>query len=346
MKKALLLIIVTAILLSACASNPPAAKQPPDQITLLMNFTIDGQHAPFYVARDKGFFAEQNIEIKEILKGVGSNDTVSKIIAGSADVGFAHTVPIVQAIGEDQPVKIVMGFYPGELCALYTRAKGANVQTVQDLAKIAKTGKYGGPPADLCYQMLIGVGDAAGVDLRGIQLVNVTADARIALLAKGDIDMAGTYYTGITAFRKGLEQAGEQLVIMRMDQYVQVYGNSIVVNTKMIKEKPDLVQRVVTAILKGLQYTVDHPDEAEQLMMKNQPQLDKEFNHESLQAMVTQAIWDETTKSKGLGMIDEAKMTNTITTIGKYWPLKRVPKASEVYTNDYVLQAQKVLNKK
>ncbi len=341
MKRALLLVAVFALL---AASGRPAWAAGPDRITLLMNWTIDGQHAPFYVARDKGFFKEQNIEVKEILRGSGSNDTVSKIIAGSADVGFAHTVPIIQALAADQPVKIVMGFYPGELCALYTRAKGANVKTPADLAKL-KAGKYGGPPADLCYQMLLAVGDATNTDVKNIQLVNVTPDARVALLARGGIDMAGTYYTGITAFRKGLEQAGEQLVIMRMDRYVQVYGNSIIVNTKMMKEKPDLVGRIVTATLKGLKYTVDHPAEAEQIMVKNQPQLDREFNYDSLQAMVKEAIWDETTRTKGLGMIDEAKMEKTIQTINKYWPLKRVPRASEAYTNDYVLQAQKTLGK-
>ena len=339
-----LLAMVAFIFLAPIDVSAQGAKKEPDRITLLMNWTIDGQHAPFYVARDKGYFKEQNIEVKEILRGSGSNDTVSKIIAGSADVGFAHTVPIVQAVAADQPVKIVMGFYPGELCALYTRAKGANVRTIQDLAKL-KVGKYGGPPADICYQMLVAAGDATNTDVKGIQLVNVTPDARVALLATGGIDMAGTYYTGITAFRKGLQQAGEQLVVMRMDRYVQAYGNSIIVNTKMIKEKPDLVQRVVAAILKGLKYTVEHPAEAEQMMMKNQPQLDRDFNHDSLEAMVKEAIWDETTKAKGLGMIDEAKMSKTIETIGKYWSLKRVPKAGEVYTNDYLLQAQKTVGK-
>ena len=315
-----------------------------DKITILLNWTIDGQHAPFFVAWNKGFFSEKDIEVKQIFRGQGSNDTVSKIIAGSADFGFAHTIPIIQAIGANQPAKIIMGFYTGELCQLYTTADNANVRSVDDLAKL-KSAKYGGPPADLCYQMIQAISEATGKDLSNIELVNVAPDARIALLARGQIDMAGTYYTGETAFRKGVEQAGKKLVTMRYDQYIQVYGNSVLVNTKLLKQNPDLVQRFITALLKGLKFTVDNPGEAEKIVLKYQPQLDKDFNHDSLQALVESAIWDETTKSKGLGIIDTAKMQNTIDTIAKYWKLERKPSAQESFTNEFVINAQKELGK-
>jgi NitT/TauT family transport system substrate-binding protein len=237
-----------------------------------------------------------------------------------------------------------MGFYTGELCQLYTTEDNANVSSVDDLAKL-KSAKYGGPPADLCYQMIKAISEATGKDLSNIELVNVTPDARIALLARGQIDMAGTYYTGETAFRKGVEQAGKKLVTMRYDQYLQVYGNSVLVNTKLLKQNPDLVQRFITALLKGLKYTVKNPSEAEQIVLKYQPQLDKDFNHDSLAALVESAIWDETTKSKGLGIIDTAKMQNTIDTIEKYWKLERKPTAQESFTNEFVIKAQKELGK-
>jgi putative hydroxymethylpyrimidine transport system substrate-binding protein len=38
-----------------------------DKITILLNWTIDGQHAPFFVAWNKGFFSEKGIEVKQIL---------------------------------------------------------------------------------------------------------------------------------------------------------------------------------------------------------------------------------------------------------------------------------------
>jgi NitT/TauT family transport system substrate-binding protein len=334
-------IVLFAMVLGGFCPNVEAKA---DKITILMNWTIDGQHAPFFVAWNKGFFAAKNIEVQEIFRGQGSNDTVSKIITGSADFGFAHSIPIIQAIAANQPVKIVMGFYTDELCQLYTTEDNANVRTIEDLARL-KNAKYGGPPSDLCYQMLEAISEATGKDLSNIKLVNVTPDARIALLARGQIDMAGTYYTGETAFRKGVEQAGKKLVTMRYDKYIQVYGNVMLVNTKLLKENSDLVQRFVTALLRGLKYTVDNPGEAEQIMLKYQAQLDKSFNHDSLTAMVKYAIWDETTKSKGVGMIDAAKMNNTIKTIAKFWKLERVPTAEESFTNQFVLTAQKELGK-
>jgi len=95
----------------------------------------------------------------------------------------------------------------------------------------------------------------------------------------------------------------------------------------------------------GLKYTVENPSDAEQIMLKYQPQLDKDFNHDSLMAMVKYAIWDETTKSKGLGVLDVAKMQNTINTIAKYWKLERIPRAEVSFTNEFILAAHKELAK-
>jgi len=337
-------ILAMVILTLFFPSHSQAAEARPNNVTILLNWTIDGQHAPFFVAWNKGFFSKKNIEVQQIFRGQGSNDTVSKIIAGSADFGFAHTIPIIQAIAANQPVKIVMGFYTGELCELYTTADNANVRTVDDLANL-KSAKYGGPPSDLCYQMLPAIAESTGKDLSKIQLINMAPDARIALLARGQIDMAGTYYTGETAFRKGVEQAGKKLVTMRYDQYVQFYGNSMIVHSKLLNQNPDLVQRFVSALLMGLKYTVENPSDAEQIMLKYQPQLDKDFNHDSLMAMVKYAIWDETTKSKGLGVLDVAKMQNTINTIAKYWKLERIPRAEVSFTNEFILAAHKELAK-
>jgi len=339
MKKLRFLFLVILIFaLTSCSQEVIETSKAPDKVTILMNWTIDGQHAPFFVAKEKGFFEEQNIEAEEILRGNGSADTVTKVITGAADFGFAHTQPIIQAVAANQPVKIIMGFYTGELCMLYSTKSGANIQSVEDLAKL-ENGKFGGPPADICWTTLLAVGDTTGTDLSNIELTNVTADARIALLATGEIDMAGTYYTGVTAFRKGVEQAGEELVTMRYDEYLSVYGNSVIANTILIEQNPDLVQRFVTALLQGLEYTVDNPAEAEQIVLKYQPQLDTEFNHDSLDLMVNSAIWDETTREEGLGIIDSLKMKDTIDTVAKYWEVERIPDVDEVFTNEYILNA-------
>ena len=47
-------------------------------------------------------------------------------------------------------------------------------------------------------------------------------------------------------------------------------------------------------------------------------------------------MWDPTTKSKGLGVLDAAKMAATIDLTAKYWTLPRRPAPSEIYTNEFI----------
>jgi hypothetical protein len=47
-------------------------------------------------------------------------------------------------------------------------------------------------------------------------------------------------------------------------------------------------------------------------------------------------VWDPTTKSKGLGVLDAAKMAATIELAAKHWTLTRKPAPSEIYTNDFI----------
>src|SRR3954468_10060426 len=90
-----------------------------EKIVLLMNFTIQGDHGPFFVAKEKGYFKQAGLDV-DIQRGFGSADTVKKIVAGAADVGFADPVPLIQAVAEGQQVKAIMGGYMMEPCALYS----------------------------------------------------------------------------------------------------------------------------------------------------------------------------------------------------------------------------------
>ena len=46
-----------------------------EKIVVLMNFTIQGDHGPFYMAKDRGYFKEAGLDV-DIQRGFGSGDTV------------------------------------------------------------------------------------------------------------------------------------------------------------------------------------------------------------------------------------------------------------------------------
>ena len=59
--------------------------QTKDAVTVQLDWVVRGNHAPFFVARDKGYFAEQGIDAGTIRKGTGSTDALRLVANGNAD---------------------------------------------------------------------------------------------------------------------------------------------------------------------------------------------------------------------------------------------------------------------
>ena len=62
-----------------------------------------------------------------------------------------------------------------------------------------------------------------------------------------------------------LRAQGFDVTELRVADYVQLASNGILASEKVIAEDPELVKAFVGAFLKGLQYTIENPDEAYEL---------------------------------------------------------------------------------
>ena len=79
MKKLTLLLAASALSLSAMAANAA------DKVTLQLKWVTQAQFAGYYVAKDKGFYKEEGIEIE--IKPGGPDIAPAQVLAGGgADV--------------------------------------------------------------------------------------------------------------------------------------------------------------------------------------------------------------------------------------------------------------------
>jgi len=306
-----------------------------DKVTIVLDFTISGYHAPFFVAQDKGYFAEQGLEVS-ISRGYGSGDTVKKLAAGVADVGFNHPAPLIIANADGGNLRSVMGYLNQEMCATYSAVEYGNVRTPKDIE--GKT--WGGPPGDVCTIMLTALAEKTGFDLGKVKMQQMDAPQRLPMLATGQIGVTGSFFDKDILFKKALEQAGKRMVTFRYAQYMAMYSNGVTVTQTTIDKRPEMVGKVVIALLKGFKATVAQPGEAAAIVAKLHPEIDKEYIRASVDTLL-EAMWDETSKSKGIGIFDEKKMQDTRDTVVKYWKLKTEPPLAQVYTNRFIEAAHK-----
>jgi NitT/TauT family transport system substrate-binding protein len=311
------------------------AGQAADKVTIVLDFTISGYHAPFFVAQDKGYFAEQGLDVS-ISRGYGSGDTVKKLASGVADVGFNHPAPLIIANADGGNLRAVMGYLNQEMCATYSAVEHANVRTPKDIeGKI-----WGGPPGDVCTIMLTALAEKAGFDLSKVKMQQMDAPQRLPMLATGQIGVTGSFFDKDILFRKALEQAGKKMATFRYSQYMSMYSNGITVTQTTIDKRPEMVGKVVIALLKGFKATMANPNEAAAIITKLHPELDKEYIRASVDTLL-EGMWDETTKSKGIGLLDAKKMQDTRDTVVKYWKLKTEPPLDQIYTNRFIEAAHK-----
>src|SRR5262245_20951761 len=97
---------------SAPATAAPGAKAPDtlESVTVLLDWFPDGYHAPFYVAREKGYYREAGLEV-DIKEGRGSGTVAQLVGTKTATFGFAEGGAMAKGVATGIPVKMVAGVF-------------------------------------------------------------------------------------------------------------------------------------------------------------------------------------------------------------------------------------------
>ncbi len=75
-----------------------------DQVSVQLDWVVRGNHAMFFVAKEKGYFAQNGIEVTEIRKGTGSPDAMRLVANGNAEFGFGDLPTLAVARSQNVPV--------------------------------------------------------------------------------------------------------------------------------------------------------------------------------------------------------------------------------------------------
>ena len=81
---------------TVAAIGSVAAAQAADTVTFQLDWLPGGDKAPVYVCIEKGFCAEEGIEVK-VEPGRGSSEAITKLATGVSDIGSADIGALMAA---------------------------------------------------------------------------------------------------------------------------------------------------------------------------------------------------------------------------------------------------------
>jgi NitT/TauT family transport system substrate-binding protein len=343
MNKALRLILNPLLCLAIAAlascspvlSPPKGSPQPtatptlpaPDKITLAMGFIPNVQFAPFYVAEDKGHFAEENIEV-EFDYGM-ETDLLKLVGAGELQFAVASGDQVILARAQGLPVVYVLNWYRRfPVCVVSLKEKG--ISEAKDLV-----GKRVGTPATegasyIGWRALL---HAKGIEEAEVNL-QVIGYTQVASLTENRVDAAVCYAMNEPV---QLSQAGYPIDVIYVADYANLVSNGLITNEQTIAEQPELVQGLVRAVLRGLRYTIENPDEAFAICKKYVPEI--AGDNEALQkAVLVESIkfW----RGERLGHSDRAAWEESQRFMRQIGLVDAEVDMETLFTNQFVVEPQ------
>ncbi len=311
-------------LLALFAVPATAAAQPPYRLKLPMVVSYD-LNLPALVAYANGYFGEEGVEVTDFV--IGSGGTLrTAMIAKEFDLGlfaFVH-VPIARIAGS--PWKAVMSMHDLEIFSLVVRNELKDkVKSVGDLRGM-KVG-FSTPGAGSWYMGSLFLKKAGLDPERDVQYVSLGGDVGViyTALKTGKVDAFAAWEPITTRVIE--EGVAYPLVrIWDRDDHKKLVGEkalALVLATRedVIKEKPDLVRRVVQAHKKGLQFIRSRTTaELVDVMLKN-PKTAEQFR--GLDRALIAKILDRVKPGFGDGCLSRAGFATEMDLAVEYKLVKR-----------------------
>src|SRR5260370_18817123 len=110
---------------------------------------------------------------------------------------------------------------------------------------------------------------------------------------------------------------------------MKLYGNVIVVNSKLAAEKPETLKAFLDPFTRSLKETVRGPAEAAESILKRDDAARKEVELERLRMAIRENIITPEVREDGVGAIETVRLEQSIDQIGLVYNFKAKPKTAD-----------------
>jgi len=298
------------IVLAAAMSVAAGAAMAADKLALQLKWVTQAQFAGYYVAKDKGFYKEENLDV-EIKPGGPDIAPVQVLAGGGADV-VLDWMPSALA-SREKGVALVNIAQPFKTSGMMlTCRKDSGISSPADFkGKTLGVWFFGNEYPFLSWMSQLGIATDGSAD--GVKVLKQGFNVDPILQKQADCVSTMTYNEYWQIIDAGLSE--DDLVVFKYeDQGVATLEDGIYVLEDKLKDPAfeDKMVRFVRASMKGWKFAEANPDEAADIVLENDASGAQTEKH---QKRMMREIAKLTAGSNGA--LDEADFKRTVATLLK-----------------------------
>jgi NitT/TauT family transport system substrate-binding protein len=313
---------LAAFLKTERVKKEQASKKPNlTKVKIAMGYIPNVQFAPFYVALDKGYFTQEGLEINFDYNW--ETDIIALLAKNELQFGIGSGDQVILAREKGLPVVDFFNWYQRFPVCITSLAKN----------KISK-------PVDL-------IGKTVGTPaVYGASYIGWQAFLRQNKLPEQQIKLSVVGYTQVPSLTEGKVQAiigytmnepvqlkslGYQINNFEVAEVANFVSNGLLTNDQTIRDNPQLIRAFAKAFLRGLQDTLNNPEEAFLISKKYIPEMkdegtQKQVLEESLR------FW----QADKLGLNNPDQWRESVDLLQQIGLLKEKPNPDSLFTNQFI----------
>jgi NitT/TauT family transport system substrate-binding protein len=329
--------ILIATMLSAMVGFATAASaQELEPFDFRLNWTLYGEHAPFFVALDKGFYKAEGLDVK-ILEGSGSTTVTQLVANGTNPVAYVDSATMMRGVQAGMPVEAVGVALQQSPMAFIYRADNPRPSKISEIkgSRIAITA---GDASLAIFTAFMGKLNMNLSDVNLITVSNPQAKEQAVLSKQADALLGYFMDQGPRMqLKTGVKMGWTRLYDMAG---VSTLSSAIIVNKDWVKDPKHAatLRRFLRASQRGWDYANKHREEAADIFLKHASAFNKEIAMLEIDGTMT-IIHSKYTEKKPIFWSAKQDWQESQDLLEKYAKLKPAKDVGKYYTNEYLSEA-------
>ena len=268
MKKFKVLLVFMILFLMACGTKEKVEEKAVElkKVDFLLDWVPNTNHTGLFVAKEKGYFAEEGIDLD--IKQPANESTSGLVINNKAPMGIYFQDYLAPKLAKGAGVTAIAAIIENNTSGIISDKK-FNIQNPKDL----ENHKYGTWDIPIELAMLKIIMENQGGDFSKVIKIPNTDDNSITNIANGLFDFAAIYYGWDKIMADNLKIETNFFYFKDYADELNFYSPIIIANNDYLRENSEEAKKILKAIKKGYQYAMENPEESADILIKYAPEL-------------------------------------------------------------------------